>query len=92
MCSGRESVLTVIGDTRESAVEHVGDRPTETKEPFSVRFSRIDWLYELCFLVAVLGTAAFALSLAGRRSGWPIGQTPPDAALVQIIRGPLPSW
>ena len=32
----------------------------------------------------MLGTAAFALSLAGRRSGWPIGQTPPDAALVQI--------
>jgi hypothetical protein len=82
--TGRESVLTLIGNTPETAVEHLDYRPTEPNEPFSTRFSRIDWLYEICFLVALLGTATFALSLAGRRSGWPIGQTPPDAALVQI--------
>jgi hypothetical protein len=48
------------------------------------RLHRIDWTYELVFLVVVLGAAALALSLAGRRPGWSIGQTPPDPLLVQI--------
>jgi hypothetical protein len=48
------------------------------------RFSTGKWGYELGFLAAVLGAAALALSLAGRRPGWSVGQTPPDPFLVQV--------
>jgi hypothetical protein len=53
------------------------------------RFSRVDWAYEIVYMIAVLGTAALALSLAARRPGWPVGQTPQDPLLVQIYAAHL---
>ncbi len=77
------------------AVEAEGDSSPLTghqKEPVRGRFSRIDWPYECGFLVVLIGAVALALSVAGRRSGWPIGQTPPDPALVQIYAAHFRHW
>jgi hypothetical protein len=57
---------------------------TSQRAVVRVRFSTTDWGYELGFFAAVLAAIVLALSLAGRRPGWTLGQTPPDPALVQI--------
>ena len=54
------------------------------KENLRDRLSSVDWVRELIYLIAVLAAIALALSLAGRRPGWSIGQTPPDPMLLQI--------
>lgn len=47
--------------------------------------SNLDWTYEVFYFLAVIGAAALVLTLAGRRSGWPLGQTfGQDPLLVQI--------
>ena len=57
---------------------------TERSGPLHGRLVGVDWTYELLYLLCVLAAIALALSLAGRRSGWSTGQTPPDPYLVQI--------
>jgi hypothetical protein len=58
--------------------------PAGSRSSLRARLRRVDWPYELVYLVAVLAAAALALTLAGRRPGWSLGQTPPDPLLVQI--------
>ncbi len=74
--------MTLIDDPVQTGDGH-GSTEAGSKL-FLGRFAHIDWFYESGFLIAVLGAAALALSLAARRPGWSIGQTPPDPALVQI--------
>jgi hypothetical protein len=75
--------MTLIDDTIETKV---GSAPPTGDQEGSIRgrVSRIDWTYEGGFLVVLVGAVALALSVVGRRSGWLIGQTPPDPLLVQI--------
>ena len=48
------------------------------------RTRQVGWALELAYLLAVLAASALALSLVGRRPGWPVGQTPPDPTIVQL--------
>ncbi len=59
--------------------------PTSGEHRFLARVPRRRLAFELAYLLATVAAAALALSLAGRRPGWPVGQTfGQDPLLVQI--------
>jgi len=76
--------VTLIDGPAESSQVGAGAEPYDGRVSFRARLSRVDWAYEIAFFVGVLAAAALALTLAGRRPGWSVGQTPPDPYLVQI--------
>ena len=76
--------MTLTDNPTRSGDELDSAETSDGTSRYLVRLRRIDWTYELIFLVFVLGAAALALSLGGRRAGWSFGQTPPDPLLVQI--------
>jgi hypothetical protein len=62
-----------------------GSKPMLDRRTARGRLTRLDWAYEVPYLLAVIGASALALTLAARRPGWPIGQTfGQDPLLVQI--------
>ena len=76
--------MTLIAGPEESSQVGSGAEPNDSRVSFRARLTRVDWAYEIIFLAGVLAAAALALSLAGRRPGWSLGETPPDPYLVQI--------
>ena len=76
--------MTLIDDREVAADGSMDPEPAGSRSSLRARLRRVDWPYELVYLVAVLAAAALALTLAGRRPGWSLGQTPPDPLLVQI--------
>jgi hypothetical protein len=75
-----------LDDGRDATADpQAGSKPLGGWRSARSRLSRVDWAYELPYLLAVIGAAALALTLAGRRPGWPLGQTfGQDPLLVQI--------
>ncbi len=76
--------MTLSDDSVQASENHGDPERFVDKENLRDRLSSVDWVRELIYLIAVLAAIALALSLAGRRPGWSIGQTPPDPMLLQI--------